>query len=92
MTRAVQLELPPSSRQEVMQASADGYDGHLNVMYWSEHELGAFIPPEPGVFRAVARRVCALADDPLDVRLIITAPADRWTGEMTQTTIYCDGL
>jgi hypothetical protein len=92
MTRAVQIKLPPRSRQEVMQVSVDGYDGHLNLMYWSEHELGAFIPPEPDVFRAVARRVCALADDPLEVRLLNTAPADRWTGETTQTTTYCDGL
>jgi hypothetical protein len=92
MTTAVRLKLPPSARQAVLLASDDPYDGHLNVMSWSENELGAFIPPEPRVFRAVARRVCALAEAPLDVRLIITAPADRWTGKMTRTTTYCDAL
>lgn len=91
MTPAVRLKLPPRSREEVTVASDDdGYDGHLNVAYWSEHELGAIIPPEPRVFREVARRVCALADDPLDVRLVVTAPPDRWTGEETRTTRYCD--
>lgn len=92
MTQTVQLKLPPRTRQEVILASADDYDAHLDLMHWSEHELGAFIPPEPRVFRAVARRVCALADAPLDVRLIIAAPADRWTGEMRLITIYCDGI
>jgi hypothetical protein len=93
MTPAVRLKLPPRSREEVTIANdGDGYDGHLNVAYWSEHELGAILPPEPRVFREVARRVCALADDPLDVRLVVTAPPDRWTGEETTTTRYCDGF
>jgi hypothetical protein len=91
LTPAVRLKLPPRSRDEVMIGDDyGGYDGHLNVAYWSEHELGAIIPPEPSVFSEVARRVCALADHPLDVRLIITAPPDRWSGEETRTTRYCD--
>jgi hypothetical protein len=90
MTPSVRLKLPPSIQAEVAIVAADGYDGHLNVTYWSEHELGAIIPPEPRVFREVARRLCTLADHPRDVRLIVTAPLDRWTGESSATTQYCD--
>jgi hypothetical protein len=92
LTPAVRLKLPPRTRDQVMPTDDGRYDGYLKVVYWSEHELGAFVPPEPWVFREVARRVCALAGDPRDVRLTIEDPPDRWTAETTETTTYCDEL
>ena len=84
--------LPVRWRAEVQPTRAKPYAGYLTVPSWSERELGAFLPPEPAIFRAVTRRLCALAPATNDVLLVLEAPPDWRTGETQKTLLDCVSL
>lgn len=92
VSRSVYDKLPPASRSRLERTPADQYYASVSLAHWSEQDLGAFLPPEPSVFRDVANRICALAIDPHDVRLTILPPADRFTGRTAGVASYCDEL
>ncbi|HEV8439921.1 MAG TPA: hypothetical protein VGT40_17660 [Methylomirabilota bacterium] len=84
--------LPARVRAEVTPIRAGPYAGYVAIAPWSEHELGAFLPPEPAVFKEVARRLCALAPAPNDLLLVLQDPPDWRTGETRKTSLDCVGL
>lgn len=92
VTRPVAEALPPRTRGALVSAVVGPYAGYLVVLPWSEHELGAFLPPEPTVFKEVTRRLCALAPGPRDVLLVIEDPPDLWTGTTRKTAVWCADL
>jgi hypothetical protein len=92
VTPPVVEALSPRAREKLVSAVVGPYTGYLLVLPWSEHELGALLPPEPAVFQEVARRLCTLATGPTDVLLVIEDPPDVWTGTTRKTARWCADL
>ena len=64
----------------------------LDVWEWSMDELAVPSYPEDRVFRAVARDVCRLADDPADVVLVVFGQPGMLTGQREITRSDCAAL
>lgn len=89
VTRPVADALTPAARGALVPAAVGPYVGYLPVLAWSERELGAMLPPEPAVFKEVARRLCPLAPRPKDIMLVIEDPPARWTGAIERSAVWC---
>ena len=61
----------------------------INPMRWSLRELNVPAYPEPRVFKRIGKSVCAVAEDPSDIRLTIYSKPHRLTGERNATTYSC---
>ena len=88
----VRAALPERTRVESEPSERSDYPWKLLIPYWSEHELGAFAPATPAVYRGIARKVCAEAERSGDVLLVIDEPGDWRTGASRRTSTTCDGL
>jgi hypothetical protein len=85
----VKERLPPGVQDYVENGNGEW---SINPMRWSLRELNAPAYPEPRVFKRIGKSVCAVAEDPSDVRLTIYSKPYRLTGERVATTYPCGEL
>ena len=92
VTRPVLETLSPSQREDLyrqpLQYGGRSYPAFVPLPHWTEERLGAFAPPDPVVFRAIARRLAARSRDPRAVLLAIDSAPDWRTRERTTTFSY----
>ena len=90
ITDAVAARLPDAARRHVMSNRAGA--NALDLYEWSMGELSVPAYPEERVFRAVARNVCRLADNPGDVVLVVFGRPGVLTGQREITRNDCTAL
>jgi hypothetical protein len=81
--------LPPAVQDYVENGNGEW---SINAMKWSLRELNVPAYPEPRVFKRIGKSVCAVAEDPSDVRVTIYSKPHRLTGERVATTFSCAEL
>lgn len=89
MTRAVAEKLPPDMKTYLI---TDGQTYALDFTPYTMGELNVPEYPEPRFYKAMARRICALADNPNDVVLLIVEPPTVLTGISKLTYLRCRDL
>jgi hypothetical protein len=90
ITDRVAARLPDAARRHVM-SNRTGANA-LDLYEWSMGELSVPSYPEDRVFRAVARDVCRLADNPGDVVLVVFGRPGVLTGQREITRNDCAAL
>jgi len=85
----VRERLPPAVQDYVENGNGEW---SINPMKWSLRELNVPAYPEPRVFKRIGKSVCAVAEDPSDVRLTIYSKPHRLTGERVATNYSCGEL
>ncbi|MDP8980401.1 MAG: hypothetical protein M3O35_07405 [Acidobacteriota bacterium] len=86
---AVIERLPPAVRPHVWQESKPFF---LDINRWAYGELNTPVYPEPRVYRAVARRICAYADNSPDIKLLIRGKPNPFNGQRQSAYYDCDHL
>ena len=90
LTDQVAAGLPEAARRHVMSNRAGA--NALDLYEWSMGELSVPSYPENRVFRAVARDVCRLADNPGDVVLVVFGRPGILTGQREISRNDCAAL
>jgi hypothetical protein len=90
LTDAVVARLPDPARRHVVRNQMGA--NVLDVWEWSMGELAVPSYPQDRVFRAVARDVCRLADQPRDVVLVVFGRPGALTGQRERTRRDCAAL
>jgi hypothetical protein len=90
VTDRVAARLPDTVRRHVVSKGTGA--NMLDIWEWSMGELGVPSYPEDRVFRAVARHVCRLADQPADVVLVVFGHPGMLTGQREITRSNCAAL
>lgn len=90
LTDRVAARLPDAARRHVMSDRVGA--NALDLYEWSMGELSVPSYPEDRVFRAVARDVCRLADNPGDVVLVVFGRPGLFTGRREISRNDCAAL
>jgi len=90
ITETVTARLPDAARRHVVSRGTGA--NALDLWEWSMGELSVPSYPEDRVFRAVARDVCRLADNPGDVVLVVFGRPGLLTGQREITRSDCGAL
>src|SRR5882724_1448289 len=90
ITETVTARLPGAARRHVVSRGTGA--NALDLWEWSMGELSVPSYPEDRVFRAVARDVCRLADNPGDVVLVVFGRPGLLTGQREITRSDCGAL
>jgi len=90
ITETVTARLSDAARRHVVSRGTGA--NALDLWEWSMGELSVPSYPEDRVFRAVARDVCRLADNPGDVVLVVFGRPGLLTGQREITRSDCGAL
>ncbi len=81
--------LPAAVRPHVWQESKPFF---LDINRWAYAELNTPVYPEPRVYRAIARRVCAYEDNSPGIKLLIRGKPNPFTGQRQSAYYDCAHL
>ena len=91
MSQPLKERLPPDIQTYFQSGRADG-KAEINPARWSLIELNVPSYPERRIFMNVTKKICAYAEEPSEVTLLIYGKPNPWTGSRGTRSYNCADL